>query len=179
MNSELLEKAGHRFRSKSDTEVILHLYEKYGDDFLTRLRGMFALAIYDKRRGVGKERLLLARDHFGIKPLLYAEVNGQLVFASEIKALLASGLIEREIDPVSLRLLLTFGSIYQPRTILRDVKALLPSHRMVVENGEMRIERYWSMGAHRMPEVQKLPYQEQVQALSTLLEECCAASDGQ
>src|SRR5574337_992491 len=105
-----LEKFGCRFTSTSDTEVILRLYEHYGDDFLLRLRGMFALAIYDQRRGPGKERLLLARDPLGIKPLLYAERNGRLIFASEIKALLASGLVEPEIDPNALRLLLTFGS---------------------------------------------------------------------
>ena len=117
-----LEKMGYRFVSTSDTEVLLRLYEQYGDNFLLRLRGMFALAIYDKRKGLGKERLLLARDQLGIKPLLYVERDKTLVFASELKALLASGLISREIDPVALRLLLTFGSVYQPYTILKDVK---------------------------------------------------------
>ena len=76
---------------KSDTEVVLKLYEHYGDDFLLRLRGMFALAIYDKRAGSGRERLLLARDSLGIKPLLIARTGGRIVFASEMKALLASG----------------------------------------------------------------------------------------
>src|ERR1041385_5078798 len=95
---KLLEMQGYEFKSHSDTEVILRLYEKYGDDFLLRLRGMFALAIYDKRHGPGKERLLLARDQFGIKPLLYSKVGNHFLFASEIKALLASGYIPREID---------------------------------------------------------------------------------
>ena len=122
--------------STSDTEVILRLYEYYGDEFLLRLRGMFALAIYDKRRGPGKERLLLARDQIGIKPLLYAQVGSRFVFASEIKALLASGLIAPELDPEALRLLLTYGSVYQPRTIVSNVKMLLPAHRMILENGE-------------------------------------------
>ena len=91
----LLEKKGRRFISTSDTEVILALYEEFGDDFLLRLRGMFALAILDLRRGPGRERLLLARDQLGIKPLLYTEQNGQLIFASEMKALLASGLVSK------------------------------------------------------------------------------------
>jgi asparagine synthase (glutamine-hydrolysing) len=166
-----LEKMGHRFVSTSDTEVILRLYEQYGDDFLLRLRGMFALAIYDIRRGHGRERLLLARDHLGIKPLLYAEIGNQLIFASEIKALLASGLIKREVDHDSLRLLLTFGSIYQPKTILRDVKMLLPGHRLIIENGKLRVERYWSLGVGRKPEAGKLPYEEQVEVMREALQE--------
>jgi asparagine synthase (glutamine-hydrolysing) len=113
----LLEQRGYSFRSSSDTEVVLRMYEHYGDDFLLRMRGMFALAIHDKRGGPGHERLLLARDQLGIKPLLYARVQGRLVFASEIKAMLASGLVEPEIDPIALRLLLTYGAIIQPRTI--------------------------------------------------------------
>lgn len=166
-----LEKLGYRFISESDTEVILRLYEQYGDDFLLRLRGMFALAIYDRRRGPGKERMLLARDQLGIKPLLYAQVGGQFIFASEIKALLASGLVERELDPDALRLLLTLGSVYQPHTMLKDVKMLLPAHRLIFENGVSRIERYWSLEKDRYPQLRDLPYQEQVRALSEALQE--------
>jgi asparagine synthase (glutamine-hydrolysing) len=166
-----LEALGHTFVSASDTEVVLRLYEQYGDDFLLRLRGMFALAIYDKRRGPGKERLLLARDPLGIKPLLYARRNGRILFASEMKALLASGWVEREIDPESLRLLLTFGSVYQPRTMVKGVDMLLPAHRMIVENGRPRLERYWSMGIDRRAELRTLPYPDQVRLLSAALEE--------
>ncbi len=168
---ELLEKKGHRFVSTSDTEVILRLYQEYGDEFLLRLRGMFALAIYDKRGGHGRERLLLARDHLGIKPLLYTKVGNQLVFASEIKALLASGLIKPEVDYDSLRILLTFGSIYQPKTILCGVKMLLPGHRLVIENGNLRVERFWSLGVGRRPEVGKLPYEEQIEVMREALRE--------
>jgi len=166
-----LEKLGYRFVSTSDTEVVLHLYEQYGDDFLLRLRGMFALAIYDKRKGAGRERLLIARDQLGIKPLLYSEQSGTLIFASELKALLASGLISREIDPVALRLLLTFGSVYQPRTMLKDVKSLLPAHRMIVENGQKRIERYWSLETDRCPGLRNAPYEEQVRAVREAISE--------
>jgi asparagine synthase (glutamine-hydrolysing) len=166
-----LEKSGCRFSSTSDTEVVLRLYEQYGDDFLLRLRGMFALAIYDKRKGPGRERLLLARDHLGIKPLLYAQVNGGIIFASEIKAMLASGLISREIDPAALRLLLTYGSVYQPQTMIRGVKMLLPAHRMIVENGQVRIERYWSLELNRIPDLRAMAYPDQVRFLSEALAE--------
>ncbi len=166
-----LETLGYRFTSTSDTEVILRLYDHYGDDFLNRLRGIFALAIYDRRRGPGRERLLLARDHFGIKPLLYAELNGLLIFASEIKALLASGLVSTEIDPISLRLLLTYGSVYQPRTMLQYVKMLLPAHRMIVEHGYSRLERYWHLETDRYPEMRRMPYEEAVGVISDSLSE--------
>jgi asparagine synthase (glutamine-hydrolysing) len=168
---ELLKKRGHQFKSTSDTEVVLKMYEEYGDDFLTRMRGMFALAVYDRRRGRGRERLLLARDQMGIKPLLYAHANGNLVFASEVKALLAGGLVSREIDPVALRLLLTYGSIYQPRTILRDVRMLLPAHRLIAEGGRERIERYWSLSTERHTYLQGLPYEQQVDIVASALEE--------
>jgi asparagine synthase (glutamine-hydrolysing) len=147
------------------------MYEHYGDDFLLRLRGMFALAIYDKRRGPGRERLLLARDHFGIKPLLYARVGDRLVFASELKALLASGLIERKIDPIALRLLLTFGSVTQPRTMLSGVSMLAPAHFMVVEGGTERIERYWSLDTDRDGGLRAQPYEECVAEIGRRLEE--------
>jgi asparagine synthase (glutamine-hydrolysing) len=167
----LLEQKGHRFSSQSDTEVVLRLYEEYGDDFLLRLRGMFALAIYDKRRGPGRERLLLARDQLGIKPLLYSETNGRLIFASEMKALLASGLVERQIDPEALRLLLTFGSVIQPRTMVTGVKMLPPAHRLIFEAGAVRIERYWSLSDNRHPEIKTLPYPEQVALIREALTE--------
>jgi asparagine synthase (glutamine-hydrolysing) len=166
-----LEKLGYIFGSTSDTEVILRMYEQYGDDFLLRLRGMFALAIYDKRKGIGKERLFIARDQLGIKPLLYSERGETLLFASELKALLASGLISSEIDPVALRLLLTYGSVYQPDTMLKDVKALLPAHRMIVENGQKRIERYWSLGTDRYPELRNAPYEDQVRVVNEAVAE--------
>ena len=168
---EILEAKGYKFRSTSDTEVVLRMYEEYGDDFVTRLRGMFGLAIYDRRRGPGKERLYLARDHFGIKPLLYAYSGGKFVFASEIKTLLASGLVSRDIDPEGLRYLLTYGSVYQPKTILKDVRMLPPAHRMIIENGEERIERYWSLGIDRQPELKQLEYAELVERVGDVLEE--------
>ena len=168
----LLEKVGYSFQSTSDTEVALRMYEHYGDDFLLRMRGMFALAIYDKRKGPGHERLLLARDQLGIKPLLYTNVRGQFVFASELKALLASGLVEAAIDPVALRLLLTHGAIVQPHTILRGVKMLLPGHRLILERGrEERVERYWSLGLNRRADLRSRAYEDQVEEVRNVLEE--------
>lgn len=167
----LLEQSGYSFRSTSDTEVALRMYEHYGDEFLTRLRGMFALAVYDKRRGPGHERLLLARDQLGIKPLLYAQTNGRLVFASEIKALLASGLIKAEVDPIALRLLLTHGAVVQPRTILRNVSMLMPGHRLILEGGgDARVERYWALGIDRQPELRDRSYEEQIEAVASAIE---------
>jgi asparagine synthase (glutamine-hydrolysing) len=151
-----LEAHGYRFRSSSDTEVVLRLYERYGTGFLPRLRGMFALAIHDTRDGPGRERLLLARDHFGIKPLLYASIPGGVVFASELKALLASGLVAPEIDPDGLRLLLTYGSVYQPSTMLRSVKMLPPAHSLTITAGGQRLERYWSLATPHASEFSRL-----------------------
>lgn len=166
-----LEKKGHTFSSQSDTEVALHLYEEYGDDFLLRMRGMFALAIYDRRRGPGRERLLLARDHVGIKPLLFARAGGRLLFASELKALLASRLVQSAIDPEALRQVLAYGSIQQPRTMLRGVNMLLPAHRLVVEKGRERNERYWSLGVDRRRGLRSLPYEVLVDEVASAVQE--------
>ena len=167
----LLETHGYTFASSSDTEVVLRMYEHYGDDFLLRLRGMFALAIYDRRRGPGRERLLLARDYFGIKPLLYARNGNRLIFASEIKALLASGLVPPEIDPDGLRLLLTYGHVLQPHTILRGVKMLPPSHYLVIEAEREELRRYWSLHLNEYPELRNRPYEELVIEMSAVLKE--------
>jgi asparagine synthase (glutamine-hydrolysing) len=168
---EILLQRGYRFNSTSDTEVVLHMYEEYGDDFLLRMRGMYALAIYDKRRGPGKERLLLARDHFGIKPLLYARIGSAFVFSSEMKSILASGLIEQKFDPEALRLLMTHGSITQPVTAISGVKMLLPGHRLIIESGVERIERFWQLGLDRIADLRQKPYEEQVHILRSSLEE--------
>jgi len=167
----VLEGMGHHFESHSDSEVVLHMYEEYGDDFLLRMRGMFALAIYDKRKGAGRERLLLARDQMGIKPLLYCNTGNNFLFASELKSILASGLVERQVDPEALRLLLTFGSVTQPRTMISGVNMLLPGHRLIMENGRARTERFWRLDVGRRTEVAGLPYPELVSLVRDSLEE--------
>lgn len=163
-----LQDRGHCFRSQGDTEVLLRLYEEQGEACLPRLRGMFALAVLDRRPG--RETVLVARDPFGIKPLLYQARGETLVFASELKALLASGQVERAIDPEGVRLLLTYGAVRQPATLLRDVRMLPPGHLLRFADGRIALKRYFSLRADR-PELAGLAYPEQVEALDALLRE--------
>ncbi len=167
---DLLEKKGYVFKSASDTEVVLKMYEEYGDDFLKRMRGIFALAIYDKRKDK-KNRVLLARDQLGVKPLLYAHSGSTMIFASEMKCILSSGLIEKRIDPESLRLLLTFGSVLQPKTIITGVHMLMPGHRMIIEDGNITCERYWNLDINRFPQLARMSYPEQVEYVKQSLHE--------
>lgn len=132
---------GYRFRSTSDTETLLHLYEAYGPTFLTRIDGMFALAVWDGRR----RRLLLARDRLGIKPLFYYHDREHLVFASELKALLADRSIPAEVSEVALADFLHLMSIPDPEGIFRGVRKLLPGHYLLVEDGKIREETYWEV----------------------------------
>jgi asparagine synthase (glutamine-hydrolysing) len=129
-----LERAGHRFRTHGDTEVLVHLYEQEGLEFARRLRGMFAAALWDAPR----RRLVLARDRYGIKPLYYrADSSGGLDFASELRALPRG-----EIDLDALEAFLAFNSIPAPLTIFRDARKLPPGHLLVWEAGETRVERF-------------------------------------
>ncbi len=128
-----LEAQGHRFRTHGDTEVLVHLYEQHGTAFAERLRGMFAVAIWDAARG----RLVLARDRFGIKPLLYRVATGGLEFASELRALPRG-----EVDLDALEAFLAFNSIPGPLSIFRDVRKLMPGHVLVWEAGEITLERF-------------------------------------
>jgi asparagine synthase (glutamine-hydrolysing) len=134
---------GHHFRSRGDTETIVHAYEQWGDAFLTHLRGMFALAIYDRPR----RRLLLARDRLGIKPLYYTRVDGRLVFASEVRALLASGLVRRELSREGLESYLLFGSVSEPATMIEGVRSLLPGHALHVnlKMADAESQPYWTL----------------------------------
>ena len=135
-----LERRGHRFATSCDTEVIPHLYEEYGLDFVERLDGMFALAVWDRPR----RRLVLARDRMGIKPLYYAETRGGFVFASELRAVLAVGSVPRDLDPDGLSNLLTYDATPAPRTVLLAVRKLPAATRMVWEASGLRLDRYWS-----------------------------------
>jgi asparagine synthase (glutamine-hydrolysing) len=129
---------GHAFSTHSDTEVLVHLYEDEGPSFVERLRGMFALAVWDARRG----RLVLARDRFGIKPLYYRVADGTLSFASELKALLRQPGFSREIDHAALESFLAFNSIPAPLTIFEGARKLPAGHLLVSEDGEVEICRY-------------------------------------
>jgi asparagine synthase (glutamine-hydrolysing) len=138
-----LERAGHRFRSRTDTEVLVHLYEERGDAFVEELRGMFALALWDERR----RRLILARDHFGQKPLFWARLGGALLFASEMKALLSCPGLPREVDPHAIDDFLALHFVPAPRTSYRHIRRLPAASLLTFEaGGAPEIRRYWSPG---------------------------------
>jgi asparagine synthase (glutamine-hydrolysing) len=128
-----LEQAGHRFSTRSDTEVLVHLYEEHGEGFAERLRGMFAVAIWDARR----RRLVVARDRFGIKPLYYRDKSGELMFASELRALPRG-----EVDPDALEAFLAFNSVPAPFSIFAGTHKLPAGHLLVWQHGKTRVERY-------------------------------------
>jgi len=133
---------GHRFQTGSDTEVIVHLYEEYGDACLQHLRGMFGLAILDQRRG---GRLLLARDRLGKKPIFYAQLGQRLLFGSEMKSLLAAEPALAAPDYRTLGEFFQFGYIHQPRTIYRDILRLPAAHYGVYEQGRLTLQPYWEL----------------------------------
>lgn len=136
---EMLVKKGHQFRTQSDTEVIVHLYEDYGRNCVRYLRGMFAFVVWDKE----KRRLFASRDFFGIKPFYYYHDNEKIVFGSEIKSILAAGGIKREVSPESLLNFLTFQYVPEPNTMFQGIYKLPPAHWMQVSNNRMRIGQYW------------------------------------
>ncbi|BAU47903.1 asparagine synthase [Sulfurifustis variabilis] len=134
-----LEAAGHRFRTHSDTEVIVHAYEEYGDDFVHRLNGQFAIALWDAR----SHRLLLARDRTGIRPLFYATWRGRLYFASEIKSLFRVPGFPRRLDVAGLGEIFTYWTTLEPATAFAGVRALPAGYRAVVCGGRLQAQRYW------------------------------------
>jgi len=133
-----LERAGHRFATASDTEVLVHLYEQHGEGFVERLRGMFAIALWDQR----ERRLLLARDRFGIKPLYYRLVDGTLSFVSELKAMLEQPGFSRQIDPQAVAAYLAFNSIPAPLTIFAEARKLPAGTVAIYRDGELTQRRY-------------------------------------
>lgn len=142
-----LEVRGHRFRSTSDTEVLVHLYEEQAEDLVHALNGIFAFALWDEPR----QRLLLARDRLGVKPLFYAETSGGLAFGSEIKAVLESGLVERRVDPEALSHFLSLNYLPAPWTMLRGIRQLEPGERLIYQKGASSRERYWSLPTGTSP----------------------------
>ena len=152
-----LEVKGHRFRSQSDTEVLIHLYEEDGVTMLQKLRGMFAFAIWDSR----KKQLFLARDRVGEKPLVWCQVNGKFLFGSEIKALLTFPDLQRRISPDGLGSLFAYTfSIPGPRSIFQGVHKLRPARYMLVRNGLVQIQRYWKPDGRRTPQLDETEYTE-------------------
>jgi asparagine synthase (glutamine-hydrolysing) len=144
-----LEQKGHVFRTHSDVEVLLHLYEEEGTDLLQKLNGQFAFVLYDRRA----KTLFLARDHFGINPLYFTVADGVLIFASEIKAILEHPLVERQIDLTGLDQILSLPGLVSPRTIFKGIESLKSGHLMTVKNGDIRIDEYWDLDYPRTGEL--------------------------
>jgi asparagine synthase (glutamine-hydrolysing) len=155
---------GFKLKTHTDTEVLLRLYQEHGPECLQMLRGMFAFAIRDNETG----DVFIARDRLGIKPLYYYEGGESFVFCSELRGLLASGLVPRVLDPVSLNSYLSFGAVQEPRTIVEGVRSLPPAHYMVISaKGEVReLARYW-----------KLPETRAVTSRADVIEETAARLD--
>lgn len=159
-----LEKRGHQFTTHSDTEIIVHLYEDYGPDCLKYLNGQFAIAIWDEK----KRSLFLARDRVGIRPVFYTQTqSGQLVFGSEIKAILAHPEVKAEIDSDALRETFTYWSPFSPHSIFKGIYELPPAHYMVVENGQKTIAPYWELDF--APDQTERSTQEYMDELESLL----------
>ena len=165
---DVLEPAGHRYKTRSDTETILHAYEEWGDESVQRLRGMFAFAIWDSRR----RRLLLARDRLGVKPLYWAKVGDRLLFGSEIKAILESGLIQPEANQGALPELLGTRYLSGTETLFKGINRLQPGHCLVFEQGTISIRQYWDIPAGRASEeLARLTDEQIVRRFRELLEE--------
>lgn len=161
---EFLQAKGHIFKTRTDTEVIVHLYEEFGIDCVDRLRGMFAFAIWDDH----EHRLFLARDRIGIKPLYYRHSSRSLIFASEIKAILADHEVETEVVPRMIDRFLSFYYVPGEETLLRNIYKLAPGCCMVVENGRARVRQYWDLKFASAP----CSVREAEAKLTALLEEC-------
>jgi asparagine synthase (glutamine-hydrolysing) len=161
---EDLEKKGHVFRCNSDVEAMVHLYEQEGIEFVKRLRGMFAFAIWDGPRS----RLVLGRDRLGKKPLYVRRTSDRLFFASEIKSILQAGDVPRRVNPVALNAYLTLGYVPAPLTLFEGIEKVFPGHLMVMENGRIQDREYWEV---RFDQVEELPEQEwEVRVRDKLLE---------
>jgi asparagine synthase (glutamine-hydrolysing) len=136
---------GHRFRTRSDTEVVVHAWEAWGEECVTRFRGMFAFALWDRNR----ESLFLARDRLGVKPLFFAQIpDGTVLFGSELKSLLQSAALPRVIDPTAIEDYLALGYVPEPKTIFEDVYKLEPGHTLLVRTGDRRLRpqrKYWDV----------------------------------
>ena len=139
LREELIKK-GHIFKTHADTEVLVHLYEEKGRDMLEDIRGMFAFAIYDKK----DDSLFAARDFFGIKPFYYANIDGNMLFGSEIKSFLEYTEFKKEVNPIALENYLTFQYSVLEETFFKGVYKLMPGHFLTFKKGEIKTERYFN-----------------------------------
>ena len=156
-----LEAAGHRFATRSDTEVIVHGYEEWGADCVSRFNGMFAFAIWDATR----RELFLARDHLGVKPLYYVDLGSRVLFASEIKALLEHPECPRAVDVAALADLFTFRYVPSPRTLFDGIRKLPPGHRMTISDRGIASDRYWTHVPWRRARIDERTLIDEYQAL--------------
>ena len=161
-----LSQKGHKFYTESDTEVIVHAYEEFGDEFLQHLNGMFGFALWDKKA----QRLLLARDRMGIKPLYYAEHDGAFIFGSELKVVLEYPGFPRNIDLVALDEYLSFEYVPTPRTIFQGVKKLPPGHALSYRNGKLETWKYWDVNLARSESIRPKQLADYEHELLELLE---------
>src|SRR5687767_14530906 len=163
-----LEPAGHQYRTRSDTETIVHAYEEWGDECVHRFRGMFAFGLWDAPR----RRLLLVRDRLGVKPLYWAQVGDRVLFASEIKAILESGLITARANAGVLSEVLATRYTSGTETMFEGIHKLLPGHRLIFEQGRARIEKYWDLPLDGPdPELERLGERELIDRFRSLLEQ--------
>jgi asparagine synthase (glutamine-hydrolysing) len=163
-----LEVKGHVFRTRSDTEVVLHAYEEWGPGCLRRFNGMFAFAIWDERN----KTLFLARDRIGEKPLYYYRDNERLIFASEIKAILADPTVPRRLNPRGLANFLSFGHAVAPETIYQNIYKLLPGHYLLAKDGHIQIVQYWDVGDEpQVPDGAVLTEDEYAERILSLLDD--------
>ena len=160
-----LEAKGYHFRTRSDTETIIYSYEEWGEDFVQKLRGMFAIALWDSR----KQKLLLIRDRIGKKPLYYYLGKDRILFGSEIKALISDKSIPREIDPMALDSYLSFGYVPSPLSIFKAIRKLPPAHIAVCRAGSCSIHQYWHLDMEN--ETSPKPEEEVLQELKILFDE--------
>ena len=170
---QTLEQRGHIFRTKSDTEAILHLYEDFGDDCFEKLRGMFALALWDQR----KQQLVLARDRIGIKPLYYGLGKEGIAFGSELKCVRDSGQIAPDVEPTAIADLFTYFYIPGPKTIYRDAYSLEPGHCLIVSRTGLRKKKYWDLTERTLELGQEKHYEEQLLDLLRESVQCHLLSD--
>jgi asparagine synthase (glutamine-hydrolysing) len=164
---EGLLKKGHRFYTTSDTEVVLHLYEEQGPDFLTQLNGQFSLAIWDAK----KKELFLSRDRVGIRPLYYTILNNTVIFGSEIKSIFMNENVSRQIDPIAMDQIFTFWTTLTPRTVFKDIYELPPGHYLKTSNSKVVIKKYWDIPLYSRAEQLDLAPQEICRHIQDLLQD--------
>jgi asparagine synthase (glutamine-hydrolysing) len=160
-----LEQAGHKFYTTSDTEVVLHMYEQYGRDCLEQLNGQFAFAIWDSK----KRELFAARDHVGILPFYFTEVDGSLIFGSEIKSLFVNPNVPRRLNPIAMDQIFTFWTTLKGRTAFDGIGELPPGHYLMMSKGRIEIKKYWDITFVPSTEQLNLPIEEMCENIRELL----------